>query len=291
VPASGWIWKRHTIIEPPGLVTRLTADGPSASADAEVHWALLADPHISSEPSRAYNGFRPAEHLAAAVAGVLKSSPQAALIAGDLAWDQGLPEDYTRLRVMLEPLADRAPLCLMLGNHDNRQAFLTEFFCPEANGEPPVAKAPVVVEHGPIRWILLDSLIQTDIVAGLLGKAQRCWLRQLLETSDRRPTLIVVHHPLDDGDDSLLDGDRLLRLVRPFPQVKAIVTAHDHAYRTRTAEGIPIITLPALGMPFEEAEPVGWIEATLSATRGSFTFHAVGENRARDEEKLTLTWR
>jgi 3',5'-cyclic AMP phosphodiesterase CpdA len=227
----------------------------------------------------------------AAVADILKSPPQAALIAGDLAWDQGLPQDYTHLHGLLGPLACQLPLCLMLGNHDNREAFLAEFFPVQAKAAPAVEKALTVIEHGPIRWILLDSLIRTDIVAGLLGKAQRIWLRRLLETSDARPTLIAAHHPLDDGDDSLLDSDRLLRLVGPFPQVKAIFTAHDHAYRIGSWEGIPIVSLPAIGMPFDEQEPVGWVEASLSATRGVFTFHAVGENRTGDGASQTLTWR
>lgn len=212
------------------------------------------------------------------------------MIAGDLAWDQGLPPDYTHLHELLGPLACRLPLCLMLGNHDNRQAFLKEFFPSQTEPAQGVEKVLTVVEHGPIRWVLLDSLIRTDIVAGLLGKAQRCWLRQLLETSDARPTLIVVHHPLDDEDDSLLDSDGLMRLLRPFPQVKAVLTAHDHAYRMSSPQGLPIVSLPAVGMPFDEQEPVGWVEATLSATQGIFTFHAVGENRTGDGVSQTLTW-
>lgn len=217
-------------------------------------------------------------------------SPQAALIAGDLAWDQGLPPDYTHLHELLGPLACRLPLCLMLGNHDNRQAFLKEFFPSQAEPGQGIEKILTVVEHGPIRWILLDSLIRTDIVAGLLGKAQRWWLRQLLEASDARPTLIVVHHPLDDEDDSLLDSDGLLRLLRPFRQVKAVLTAHDHSYRIGSPQGLPIVSLPAVGMPFEDQEPVGWVEASLSANQGVFTFHALGENRRGDGVSQTLTW-
>lgn len=234
---------------------------------------------------------RPAEHARAAATEILKARPQAALIAGDLAWDEGLPGDYGHVREILEPLAAQMPVCLMLGNHDNRSAFLAEFAPLHAQAEPAIEKSLIIIEHGPIRWILLDSLFRTEIVAGLLGKAQRCWLRRLLETSDQRPTLIVVHHPLDEDDDNLLDSDRLLRLIQPFQQVKAIFTGHNHAYRVDSREGIHIVSLPALGMPFDEREPVGWIEACLTSTGGLFAFHAVGKNRSRDQSVTTLTWR
>jgi len=79
--------------------------------------------------------------------------------------------------------------------------------------------------------------------------------------------------------------------VRPFPQVKAILTAHDHAYRIASSQGIHIVSLPAVGMPFDGREPVGWVEASLSDTRGMFTFHAVGENRIGDGAAQTLAWR
>ena len=220
-----------------------------------------------------------------------KAGVQAALIAGDLAWDEGLPGDYARLRAILEPLSAQMPVGLMLGNHDSRSAFLAEFAPAQPQPESAVEKSLAVVEHGPIRWILLDSLFRTDIVAGLLGRTQRCWLRGLLETTDQRPTLIVVHHPLDEDDDSLLDSDRLFRLVQPFQQVKAILTAHDHAFGVDTRGNIPIVSLPALGMPFDEREPVGWIEASLTSGGGVFVFHAVGKNRWRDQSVTTLTWR
>jgi Icc protein len=292
VPSSSPLWAAETRLDPAGLVTRLAARASEASASAaKVHWALLADPHISADPATAYNGLRPAEHARDTVAAILKASPQAALIAGDLAWDAGLPGDYTQLRTILEPLARQFPVCLMLGNHDSRSAFLAEFALAGTPLGSAVEKTLTVVEHGPIRWVLLDSLYRTDVVPGLLGKAQRCWLRRLLETSGPRPTLIVVHHPLDEEDDSLLDGDRLFRLVEPFPQVKAILTAHDHAYRVDSRGGIHIVSLPALGMPFDQAEPVGWIEASLTSGGGTFVFHAVGKNRVRDQAVTTLTWR
>jgi 3',5'-cyclic AMP phosphodiesterase CpdA len=239
----------------------------------------------------AYHGLRPAEHARQAVAEIIEAGPQGSLIAGDLAWDEGSPGDYAHLHAILEPLTARMPVCLMLGNHDSRSAFVAEFAAARAHPEAAIDKLLAVVEHGPIRWILLDSLFRTDMVPGLLGRAQRCWLRGLLEAPDARPTLIVVHHPLDDSDDSLLDGDRLFRLVEPFAPVKAIFTAHDHAYRTDTRGGIHVVGLPALGMPFDEREPVGWIEASLTSSGGVFKFHAVGKNRSRDQSVTTLIWR
>ncbi len=316
VPSSASIWACQFRREPAGLVARLTAfpadlsDKESGSAQtAQVRWALLADPHIAADLATYPRGSSPAEHLREAVEQILNAGPEAAWIAGDLAWNAGLPADYARLRALLEPLSARMPLCLMLGNHDNRAAFLAEFGAGQeqahpagigllsgANPEPAAAKALAVVEHGPIRWILLDSLLRTDIVPGLLGKAQRGWLRGLLETTDARPTLIVVHHPLDEDDDSLLDGDRLLRLIEPFPQVKAIFTAHDHAFHIDSGHRVHRVSLPALGMPFDPLEAVGWVEASLSATRGVFTFHAVGNqavgrNEAREGATTTLIWR
>lgn len=251
----------------------------------------MADPHISFDPAQSDNGFVPDQHVREAIADVPKAGPQAALIAGDLAWNQGLPADYTRLHVALGPLAERMPLCLMLGNHDSRQPYLAEFLPAHAGADPAVEKSIVLVEHGPIRWVLLDSLFRTDVVAGLLGKAQRSLLRRLLEICDEKPTLLCVHHPLNDDDDNLLDSDRLFQLAQAFPKVKAIVTAHDHAYRSEVRDGIHIVNLPALGMPFDPNEPVGWVKAALSAAQGTFTFHAVGENRAGDASSTTLLWR
>jgi Icc protein len=281
----------RSLVDSAGLVTFLTAQQSEISGPAEIQWALLADPHVPADPATAYGELHPAEHARAAVAKILETGSQAALIAGDLAWEAGSPGDYAHLRAILEPLAAQIPVALMLGNHDSRSAFLAEFAATHAYPETAAEKTLAVIEHGPIRWILLDSLLRTDIVPGLLGKEQRCWLRLLLETSDQRPTVIVVHHPLDEEDDSLLDGERLFRLVEPFPQVKAILTAHDHAYRAECRGGIHIVTLPALGMPFDACEPIGWVEASLTSRGATLLFHAVGKNRSRDRSVTTLTWR
>ena len=82
-----------------------------------------------------------------------------------------------------------------------------------------------------MRYILLDSLMQTKFSAGLLGKAQRLWLKRFLDSAEGMPTLLFVHHTLDDGDISLLDVDRMFRIIEPHRMVKAIVYGHSHRHR------------------------------------------------------------
>jgi 3',5'-cyclic AMP phosphodiesterase CpdA len=272
-----------------GLVTWLEA--PADKSPDQVRWALLADLHVPADPAKEHLGVYPDRQVREVVPQLVAAHSQAALIAGDLAWDQGLPEDYRRLRQMLEPLREQFAICLMPGNHDNRAAMLREFGRAGLENPEAVEKTVTVCEHGPIRWILLDSLYRTDVVPGLLGEAQRQWLQGFLDSADPKPTLLCVHHPLGEQDDRLLDSDRLLRIVQPAPMVKAIFTAHDHVYRLETECGIPVVGLPALGMPFRPVDPTGWLEAELSGRGATLTFHAVGPNTLGDGERTELQWR
>jgi hypothetical protein len=62
---------------------------------------------------------------------------------------------------------------------------------------------------GPLQFVLLDSLLATNIALGQLGKARRDWLAGYLAVNAARPTVIVVHHNPDGaGDKALVDADR-----------------------------------------------------------------------------------
>jgi 3',5'-cyclic-AMP phosphodiesterase len=265
--------------------------GRPAAAAASTRWALLADTHIGEDPADGHRGFRPQDNLRKVLPGVLGARPDGIVIAGDVARLDGKPGDYRVLSTLLEPAIQKTPVCMALGNHDHRDNFLA-VFGETAQGRQSVARKHVlVVERAPVRLVLLDSLLAVNLTPGLLGRAQRAWLAEFLERSDNTPTLLVVHHTLDDGDGSLLDVDRMMHIVAPHRKVKAIVYGHSHRYHFGTHDGIHLLNLPAVGYNFNDTEPVGWVEAALTAEAGSFKLHAVLGNTADDGKVTTLRWR
>jgi 3',5'-cyclic AMP phosphodiesterase CpdA len=261
----------------------------SSAGRAGAHWAFLSDIHISANSADRNRGFSPAANLGKAVSQVVQADPQGAAITGDLARLMGLKEDYQTAKALLDPLPARMALALTLGNHDDRKNFFP-VFAPA--GEGPVKDRQVsVVEARPMRFILLDSLLATNVTPGLVGRDERNWLEQYLKTSDATPTAIFFHHPPDDADNNLLDSDRLLRIVMPARKVKAVVFGHSHAYRFDTMNGLHLINLPAVGYNFADSEPVGWVEARMAAEGADFTLHAVGGNMAQDGQTKSLGWR
>lgn len=282
------------------LATLAAIPAAAVAGGSETRWAWLSDTHIAKDPADVVRGFHPHDNLRKVVSQVLESAPHSALIDGDLARLRGLPGDYPQFRSLIEPLAAKMPVGLVLGNHDNRKNFLAAFGVTPAQASGALGfgkrrriknKYVVTLGNPPTRLILLDSLFRTDIVAGLLGKAQRTWLENYLASATPMPTLLFVHHTLDDGDSSLLDVDRLFRIIKPHRMVKAIVYGHSHAYKFDTWNGIHLVNIPAVGYNFTPTEPIGWVETRLSAAGADLTLHAIGGNMAGDGKTTSISWR
>ncbi len=257
----------------------------------EAHLAFLSDTHISEDVKNNYHGFFPYKNLQKAVRQVIDNAPEGVVISGDLARLEGKSGDYVNLKKLLTPLAKKSLAYMGLGNHDDRKNFL-DTFSPSVGEEQPVKeKHVIIVRQGPVRLIILDSLLYTNRVAGFLGKAQRLWLKDYLQKSDETPTLLVVHHTLDDGDGDLLDVDKLYSMVKPQPKVKGIIYGHSHHYRYDVNDGLHLINVPAVGYNFSNTEPVGWIEAHLHNRGGEFTLHVIGGNMENDKKTVSLDWR
>ncbi len=261
------------------------------TAGESTRWAFLSDTHVPEDITNEYRGLFPYENMKAAVKQVLDADPEGAIITGDLARLEGFPGNYAMLKSLTAPLVEKMPLGMALGNHDHRANFYNAF--PDHPGENQSIKGKhvLVIEKPPVRLILLDSLLFTNQVPGLLGKAQREWLSTYLRSADKTPTLLFFHHTLGDEDGSLLDTERLFASVIPHTAVKAIVFGHSHVYQIQEHLGVQLINLPAVGYNFRDADPVGWIEATLTAQGGSFTLHAIGGNRQDDGKTVSLEWR
>lgn len=254
-------------------------------------WALLSDIHIPTDPLNEYRGFRPYENLKRIAPVVAESGVDGALVNGDIARLEGLPGDYSNVKTLLAPVLAKIPLAMSLGNHDHRKNFAATF--AESPGEEQAIhdKHVVVTQAGPVRLVILDSMLRTNLVSGLLGKEQRVWLEQYLPSAGSTPILVFMHHTPGDRDGDLLDTDRLLGILTANRNVKALIYGHSHRYAYDQVKGMHLINIPAIGYNFNDSEPVGWVHAEFGADGADFRLHAFGGNQANDGKLTSLAWR
>lgn len=276
-----------------GGVLMLGARPGWAAADAEkttARWAFVSDTHIPADVENNYRGFYPYRNFQTTVEQVAAARPEGTIITGDFARLTGQPGDYANAKKLIGPMIEGRPACIALGNHDRRDNFLSAFREPGGDRQPVTGKHVVTIDAGPVRFIVLDSLF-ADKGSGFLGKTQRRWLADYLESIDEKPTLLFFHHPLSDADMDLLDTPWLLDIIEPVSKVKAIVCGHWHVYSVSEQRGIATINLPATGYNFSDVQPVGWIEATLTAKGCQLKLHAFAGNTSIDGNTTEITWR
>jgi Icc protein len=266
--------------------------GPRAALgedrDGCTRWAFLSDTHIAADPDDRYRGFCPYRNLQEITSRLDYDLPEGVVITGDLARLKGRPEAYANVKSLLTPLAQKRPVYLGLGNHDNRDDFFHAFGGTGRSGEVVENKHVITADGGPVRLIILDTLDHINAISGLLGWPQRTWLETYLRMCDDTPTILFLHHtPKVD----LRDTGLLFRIIGPMTKVKAVVYGHTHQVGLWEYKGIHLINLPAAGYNLGDSHPVGWMEATLTAQGGEFLLHAMAGNTRYDGLRTTLTWR
>ena len=262
-----------------------------AGTGKQVRLALLSDTHVPADSKNEYRKFLPWENLKTVVPQVIEAQPEGVILNGDAARLTGELADYEAVKQLLAPIAERLPVYIGLGNHDDRDNFFKVFDRLSGSRQKITGKHVLVIERPFLRLILLDSLFYVNKAAGLLGKTQRDWLARYLSESDDRPMVVFVHHTLGDGDGDLLDVERLFRLTRPHKAVKAIIYGHSHKYAFSQEEGIHLINIPAVGYNFSDDEPVGWVDAVFTDKGVDMKLRAFAGNRAADGKTRSLTWR
>ena len=160
------------------------AFGLSRNENDVTRWAFLADTHIPEDISDNYRGFYPYQNLQKVIPRILSVQPDGIAIAGDLARLEGKVGDYANLRKLLKPVVEKTPVFMALGNHDNRDNFLSLFNNTPGEKQPVGGKHVLVVKLPSIRLIILDSLFYVNKVPGLLGRTQRQWLGDYLRKCD-----------------------------------------------------------------------------------------------------------
>jgi 3',5'-cyclic AMP phosphodiesterase CpdA len=257
-----------------------------------VRLALLSDTHIAGDRSDSYRGFTPFDNLQKAISQVTALPFDGVVVNGDLARLEGKQVDYARFADMVDPLADHGALVVSLGNHDDRRNARKALSRLSGETQPVEQKLVTAFEAGGLRFILLDSLLVTNIAPGQLGKSQRDWLSGFLTGHGDKPTIVLVHHNPDlESDSALVDAARLLAILQPHRHVKALIYGHTHTYRREQTNGLHLINLPAVGYNFADGEVVGWIEASFTPTGATLKLHAIAGETKDDGAVASLSWR
>jgi 3',5'-cyclic-AMP phosphodiesterase len=292
--------RRHFFMTSLGVTGALAMLGTKNSLglnnheEKNVRLALLADTHIAADIRDNYREFYPYQNLQKIIPDILTISPDAAVVAGDLARLTGESGDYENLKILLNPILEKIPVFMATGNHDDRKNFLQSFDTLPGKKQAVENKHVIIADLPPVRLIILDSLLYVNGYGaeGLLGKVQRAWLQNYLEKSDDKPTILFLHHQLTDQDNSLLDAPRLFEIIEKQTKVKAVIHGHTHLYGFSEHQGIHLINLPPTSYNiFSMDDPVGWVEAQLTANGGVFTLHIAAGNKEKDRCVTQLKWR
>jgi Icc protein len=198
--------------------------------------AQITDLHIRTDAQGRVNAARleqVLEHLA-------EAGPALIVATGDLA-DHGDVDSYRRLKALLA--AAPAPVHLLPGNHDCRDALLSVF------PETPVVEGRInaVVEVGGRRIILLDTLLEGRH-GGHFSDAQGDWLAARLAEAPDTPALIAMHHPPVPSGIEWMDiqspqgwADALARAVEGHGQIVGYISGHIHRPAVTQFMGRPLV--------------------------------------------------
>ena len=210
-----------------------------------------------------------------------QTKPACVLINGDLALKDGQAGDYQHFAKLIEPLRNaKIETHLTLGNHDNREVFY-QVLKEERSSEPAVASLHVsVVQTQHANFFLLDSLKETMVTQGIIGRDQLRWLTRMLDLHSEKPAIIVTHHnPRLGGDPvhfpgGLIDSQELWNVLTKRTHVKAYIHGHIHDRGFAQHGGIHIInTLATSYVADPKKSTTGWTSILLNDSGALLTSH------------------
>jgi 3',5'-cyclic AMP phosphodiesterase CpdA len=205
----------------------------------------LTDLHVEAEGAPSRFGFDSAALVERALEVVAESQipPSALVFTGDLV-ERGRPDEYRRLRALVEPWIARigAPVVWVAGNHDDRSP-LREHLLGEPADDGPLDH---VTRVGGLRIVTLDSTVPGRPY-GRLSAGQLSWLRAELTRPAPDGTVLALHHP------PLPSPSRLSQLMRlqnrhqlgaaiAGSDVRIVLSGHTHVVSAGVLAGVPVWT-------------------------------------------------
>ncbi len=206
----------------------------------------ITDLHVS-RPGRLMSGLDPMERLGQVLDRLIADHADAdrLVIMGDLV-NWGGVNEYERLKPVLDGLP--WPVHLMIGNHDNRDAF-QQVFADAARTD--AGHVQEVIDMPGWRLVTLDSFDETytaPIGSGILCDARLAWLDTALAGAGDRRVALFIHHPpittFFTGMDELglRNRDALHDLITRHGNVDQIIAGHLHRTMAGTWRGYPVMT-------------------------------------------------
>jgi len=217
--------------------------------------AQISDLHIMPQGKLAFGRFDTSASLTRCVSHLMqiRPLPDAVLGTGDLV-DGGSAGEYRRLRNLLAPLT--MPVCLIPGNHDQREALCAEFgdyaYLPRSS-----QMIRYVVDNYSVRLVALDTMVAGE-EGGALGADQLDWLEATLQAEPRKPTLVFMHHPpvltgICYMDEIALDQpsvERLAQIIERHPQAEHITCGHVHRGMQARWHGTTVSICPSTAFQY-----------------------------------------
>lgn len=214
----------------------------------------ITDSHVLADGGR-LEGVDTLARLRRAVSHVASVHADADLcvFTGDLV-ENGLTAEYQAFRDAVTPL--RMPLCLTMGNHDNREAFRTVF--PNVQfDDAGFVQHDIVLESGSAALICVDTLA-TGHGHGAMCTNRLNWLGERLKAHAHRDALVLMMHhpPIDLGmaavdQAKLVDADRLRALVAQAQNVRLVCFGHAHRPMAGSWAGVNAVGGASVSVPIK----------------------------------------
>jgi 3',5'-cyclic-AMP phosphodiesterase len=216
------------------------------------------------------------------------------LVNGDCAYLKGQSGDYQQFLGLIDPIRQAGcPIHLAMGNHDDRKNFWEALPADTDRVKEIEERQVLVVESPRADWVMLDSLDKTNSTPGILGDPQLQWLAKELDQRTKKPVIVLVHHHPATGEKTqgLIDTQKLLDVLLPRRQVKALLYGHTHVWKVEKREDLHCVNLPTTAYVFRPGEPTGWVDAFLSETGMRLELRCLDNTHLKNREKHDLIWR
>jgi Icc protein len=183
----------------------------------------------------------------------LDPPPDSVLVTGDLVHN-GSPAEYDRVAELLAPL--RMPVCVLAGNHDDRDA-LRAALGPSV-GEGHGSFVQYTARSGPLRLVVCDTTVPGQD-GGRLCDQRLAFIAEALAADRDTPTVLAMHHPpLLTGirvmdEIGLDDASRaeLAAILEQAPNVSRIVAGHVHRAMFGCFGACTVFTCPSTDLAIQ----------------------------------------